>query len=140
MRATSRSSRETPALERLRSAGLRPTRQRMALAKLLFAQGHRHVSAESLFNEARAKRINLSLATVYNALHDFTEKGLLREISIKSGQSYFDTNTEAHHHFYFEKTGKLQDVPLESVRIATLPDTPLGEKIERVDVVIRLSR
>jgi Fur family transcriptional regulator, iron response regulator len=140
MRATSNPTPETTAIERLRAAGLRPTRQRLALAKLLFAHGNRHVTAESLFNEARTKRVNLSLATVYNALHDFTEKGLLREISIKSGQSYFDTNTQSHHHFYFEKTGKLQDVPLESVRITTLPDAPVGEKIERVDVVIRLSR
>lgn len=132
--------RDTTVLDRLRKAGLRPTRQRMALAKLLFAQGPRHVTAESLFNEARAKRVNLSLATVYNALHDFTEKGLLREISIKSGQSYFDTNTAAHHHFYFEKTGKLQDVPMESVHITSLPDAPAGETISRVDVVIRLSR
>jgi Fur family iron response transcriptional regulator len=132
--------RDTTVLDRLRASGLRPTRQRLALAKLLFAQGHRHITAESLYNEARAKRVNLSLATVYNALHDFTEKGLLREISIKSGQSYFDTNTADHHHFYFERTGKLQDVPLESVRITHLPDAPMGEKVERVDVVIRLSR
>jgi Fur family iron response transcriptional regulator len=140
MRASVSSSRDITVLDQLRQAGLRPTRQRLALAKLLFAQGPRHVTAESLFNEARGKRINLSLATVYNALHDFTEKGLLREISIKSGQSYFDTNIEAHHHFYFEKTGKLQDVPLESIQISSLPDAPMGETIERVDVVIRLSR
>ena len=140
MRPTPSSFRDTTVLDRLRAAGLRPTRQRLALAKLLFAQGPRHITAESLFNEARAKRVNLSLATVYNALHDFTEKGLLREISIKSGQSYFDTNTDAHHHFYFEKTGTLQDVPLESVEISRLPDAPQGETVSRVDVVIRLSR
>jgi len=140
MRSASALSRESTVLDRLRSAGLRPTRQRLALAKLLFAHGPRHVTAESFFNEARTKRVPLSLATVYNALHDFTEKGLLREISIKSGQSYFDTNTADHHHFYFERSGKLQDVPLESVLISSLPDAPAGEKIERVDVVIRLSR
>jgi Fur family transcriptional regulator, iron response regulator len=131
---------ENTALERLRSAGLRPTRQRLALAKLLFAGGHRHVTAESLFKDARAKRVNLSLATVYNALNDFTERGLLREISIESGRSYFDTNTGDHHHFYFERTGKLQDVAQESVRITSLPETPAGEKVRRVDVVIRLAR
>lgn len=140
MRAATPHAKDTNALERLRAAGLRPTRQRLALAKLLFAHGPRHISAESLFNEAKAKRINLSLATVYNALHDFTEKGLLREISIKSGQSYFDTNTADHHHFYFERSGKLQDIPLESVRITSLPEAPAGEKVERVDVVIRLAR
>src|SRR3954462_12230980 len=87
-------------LERLRAAGLRPTRQRLALAKLLFARGHRHISAEQLFNEAKGHRVDVSLATVYNALHDFTAKGLLREISIDSASSYFDTNTGNHHHFY----------------------------------------
>jgi len=134
------SPKDDSVLERLRGAGLRPTRQRLALAKLLFGQGSRHVTAESLFNEARAKRVNLSLATVYNALHDFTDKGLLREISIKAGQSYFDTNTSDHHHFYFERSGKLQDVPLESIRINALPEAPIGETIARVDVVIRLAR
>lgn len=140
MSAASVHSRENTVLERLRTAGLRPTRQRLALAKLLFANGHRHVTAESLFNEARTKRVNLSLATVYNALHDFTGKGMLREISIESGKSYFDTNTADHHHFYFERSGKLQDVALDSVRITSLPDAPVGEKVARVDVVIRLAR
>jgi len=131
---------DSTVLERLRAAGLRPTRQRLALAKLLFAGGHRHVTAESLFKDAKAKRVNLSLATVYNALHDFTARGLLREISIEAGRSYFDTNTTEHHHFYFERSGKLQDLALDMVRIASLPEAPSGEKIKRVDVVIRLAR
>lgn len=126
-------------LERLRSAGLRPTRQRMALAKILFGRGHRHVTAESLFTEAKARRVNVSLATVYNALHDFTERGLLREISIESERSYFDTNNGEHHHFYFEKSGELQDVPMEHVKISSLPNPPKGARIARVDVVIRVA-
>jgi Fur family iron response transcriptional regulator len=138
MSTISSKSRDTGILQRLRSAGLRPTRQRLALAKLLFAQGPRHVTAESLFGEAKAKRINVSLATVYNALHDFTDKGLLREISIETNRSYFDTNIGDHHHFYFERTGKLQDVALDSVRITSLPNPPAGEKIARVDVIIRI--
>ena len=140
MPSSSSQKKEDTALERLRSAGLRPTRQRLALAKLLLVGGPRHVTAESLFNEARSKRVNLSLATVYNALHDFTERGMLREISIEAGRSYFDTNTTEHHHFYYERTGKLQDVALDSVRISSLPDAPAGEKVKRVDVVIRLAR
>lgn len=126
-------------LERLRAAGLRPTRQRLALAKLLFAHGPRHVTAESLYNEAKGRRINVSLATVYNALHDFTECGLLREISIEANRSYFDTNTGEHHHFYFPRTGQLQDVPADQVRIASLPAPPKGASIARVDVVIRVN-
>ncbi|MDX2222226.1 MAG: Fur family transcriptional regulator [Rhodospirillaceae bacterium] len=125
-------------LERLRAAGLRPTRQRLALAKLLFAHGPRHVTAESLFTEAKGRRINVSLATVYNALHDFTECGLLREISIEANRSYFDTNTGDHHHFYFQRSGQLQDVPADQVHIASLPAAPKGARIARVDVVIRV--
>lgn len=129
---------EIPILEQLRSAGLRPTRQRLALAKLLFGRGHCHVTAESLFNDAKGARVDVSLATVYNALHDFTAKGLLREISLDSSSSYFDTNTGDHHHFYFERSGVLQDIPPDSVRISHLPEAPGGAAISRVDVIIRV--
>ena len=129
---------DTAGLEQLRRAGLRPTRQRLALSQILFGQGHRHVTAESLFNEAKARHLDVSLATVYNALHDFTGKGMLREISIDSSRSYFDTNTGDHHHFFFERSGKLQDIPSERVRIAALPDAPAGAEISRVDVIIRV--
>ena len=125
-------------LERLREAGLRPTRQRLALAKLLFARGHRHMTAEELFNEAKSHRVNVSLATVYNALHDFTSKGLLREISIDSASSYFDTNTGNHHHFYFERSGQLEDISEDYVSITALPPAPGGAEISRVDVIIRV--
>lgn len=138
MQQTKASAPDMTVLEKLRAAGLRPTRQRLALAKLLFARGHCHVTAEGLFNEAKQARVDVSLATVYNALHDFTGKGLLREISIDSSSSYFDTNTGDHHHFYFEGTGQLQDIPPDSVRIASLPDAPGGAAIARVDVVIRV--
>ena len=125
-------------LERLRGAGLRPTRQRMALARLLFSRGNRHVTAEALFAEAKQHRVNLSLATVYNALHDFTAKGLLREIVLDSSRSCFDTNTGDHHHFYFERSGRLEDIPAEQVRIAALPHPPEGAPVSRVDVIIRV--
>jgi Fur family iron response transcriptional regulator len=126
------------ALERLRAVGLRPTRQRLALARLLFAQGHRHVSAEDLFKEAMAHRIDVSLATIYNALHDFTAKGLLRALSIDSMGSYFDTNTSEHHHFFFEHSGRLEDIRKDKVRISSVPPAPKGAEISRVDVVIRV--
>ena len=129
---------DTTVLEKLRASGLRPTRQRLALAKLLFGRGHCHVTAESLFNDAKQARVDVSLATIYNALHDFTAKGLLREISLDSSSSYFDTNTGEHHHFYFEGTGELQDIPPDSVRIAHLPEAPGGSAISRVDVIIRV--
>ncbi len=138
MRAKKTPAADLTVLERLRAAGLRPTRQRLALAKLLFAQGHRHVTAEGLFNEAKDHRVDVSLATVYNALHDFTEKSLLREISIDSSRSYFDTNVGDHYHFYFEQSGKLQDIPAERIAIASLPEAPGGAAVARVDVIIRV--
>ena len=138
MRQKKPSATNVTVLERLRAAGLRPTRQRLALAKLLFTRGHRHVSAEQLFNEAKGHRVDVSLATVYNALHDFTAKDLLREISIDSSSSYFDTNTGNHHHFYFERSGHLEDIAEDQVSIAALPPAPGGAEISRVDVIIRV--
>jgi Fur family transcriptional regulator, iron response regulator len=125
-------------LERLKVAGLRPTRQRMALAKLLLESGPRHITAEELFHEARTAGIPVSLATVYNALHQFTSVGLLREVVVDLGQSYFDTNTSHHHHFFDEKTGELTDIPEEEIEIRRLPAAPAGSEIERVEVIVRL--
>jgi Fur family transcriptional regulator, iron response regulator len=126
-------------LGRLRAIGLRPTRQRLALAKLLFEGEERHVTAEILHSEAVEAGIKVSLATVYNTLHQFTTVGLLHEIAVDSSRSYFDTNTSEHHHFYNEESGDLEDIPGDQIQIAQLPTAPGGSKIERVDIVIRLS-
>jgi Fur family iron response transcriptional regulator len=128
-----------PALERLRGANLRPTRQRLALAKLLFQGRDRHVAAEELHAEALAASVRVSLATVYNTLHQFTEAGLLREIVVAGGRSYFDTNVTAHHHFFFEDSGRLEDIPGHLVSFAALPEPPQGTTVRRVDVVVRVS-
>jgi Fur family transcriptional regulator, iron response regulator len=127
-------------LARLRSAGLRPTRQRMALARLLFETSDRHVTAEQLHGEATAASIPVSLATVYNALHQFTAGGLLREVVVEPGRSYFDTNIDDHHHFFCESTGMLQDIPGAAVMVGQLPLPPAGTEISRVDVIIRVRR
>jgi Fur family transcriptional regulator, iron response regulator len=127
-------------LERLREAGLRPTRQRLGLARLLFSSGHRHVTAEQLHGEALAQEIRVSLATIYNALHQFTAAGLLREVVVEAGRSYFDTNTSDHHHFFHEEGGVLQDIPSHEVRLAELPTPPSGTAIARVDVIVRVTR
>jgi Fur family iron response transcriptional regulator len=119
-------------------AGLRPTRQRVALAELLFAGPHRHVSAEQLHAEANQASVNVSLATIYNSLHQFTAVGLLREVVVESGRSYFDTNVTDHHHFYYEDSGRLQDIPGEMVQLDSLPNPPAGARVARVDVIIRL--
>jgi Fur family iron response transcriptional regulator len=127
-------------LVRLRQAGLRPTRQRLALAGLLFDRGHRHVTAEQLHGEASAAAIRVSLATVYNSLHQFTDAGLLCEVVVEPGRSYFDTNVDDHHHFFCESSGRLQDIPGELVMVGSLPQPPDGTAIRRVDVIIRVRR
>jgi Fur family iron response transcriptional regulator len=130
----------TNALERLRTAGLRPTRQRLALARLLFDKGDRHVTAEQLHGEALAAAVPVSLATVYNTLHQFIGVGLLREVVVNSGRCYFDTNVSDHHHFFLTDTGKLVDIPGHSIDVANVPPPPSGTAISRIDVIIRVGR
>src|SRR5471030_92370 len=126
------------ALERLRRAGLRPTRQCLALARLLFDKDNRHVTSEQLHGEAADAAVRVSLATVYNTLHQFTAVGLLNEVVVESGRSYFDTNVDDHHHFFFEDSGRLQDIPGDTVLVTEMPEAPSGMAIRRVDVIIRL--
>lgn len=121
--------------------GLRPTRQRLALARLLVGDGQvRHVTAESLFAAAVSTGEKVSLATVYNTLRAFCEAGLVNEIVVDGARSHFDTRLDDHPHFYWEDQNLLTDAPVEDLRIAQLPATPAGAEISRVDVVIRLRR
>jgi len=124
----------------LRMAGLRPTRQRIALAELLFAGEHRHVSAEELHGEAGDANVNVSLATIYNTLHQFQEAGLLREVAIDASRSYFDTDTSDHHHFYLEDEQRVIDIPSTSIVINGLPEAPAGMKVTHVDVIVRVRK
>ena len=128
----------TAILNLMKHAGLRPTRQRLSLASLLFGEHDRHVTAEQLHLEAQAASIKVSLATIYNTLHQFTEAGLLREVVIEPGRSYFDTNTTEHHHFYCDSDGHLEDIPGDQVSLTSLPLPPDGMAIQRVEVVIRI--
>jgi Fur family iron response transcriptional regulator len=127
------------ALDLLRRSSLRPTRQRLALARLLFEGGDRHVTAEKLHEEAIGADIPVSLATIYNTLHQFTAAGLLREIVVDATRSYFDTNTSDHHHFFHEATGYLEDIPADQLVVAALPPAPPGTAVHRVDVIVRLA-
>lgn len=124
----------------LRSARLRPTRQRLSLGELLFGSGNRHVSAEMLHEEAMRAKVPVSLATVYNTLHQFTTAGLLREVAVDSSKTYFDTNISDHHHFFLEDDNTMFDVPEDELSLDRLPEPPEGMEICRVDVVIRLRR
>ncbi|WP_103258797.1 iron response transcriptional regulator IrrA [Tabrizicola aquatica] len=125
----------------LASAGLRPTRQRLALAELLVGDGeNRHVTAESLHAASRASGETVSLATVYNTLRAFCDAGLMNEVVVDGSKSYFDTRTDDHPHFYWEDSHSLTDAPAEELKIAGLPKAPAGMEVARVDVVIRLRK
>ena len=124
----------------LRQVGLRPTRQRMALGWILFAKGDRHLTAEMLYEEATKAKVPVSLATVYNALHQFTDVGLLRQVAVDGSKTYFDTNTTAHHHFFVEGDNALVDIPGAEELVSNMPVAPAGYEIARVDVVVRLRR
>lgn len=126
--------------ERLRIAGLRPTRQRLALAAILFGSGDRHVSAESLHQEALAARIGVSLATVYNTLNQFESAGLLREVAFEGQTTFFDTNTSNHFHYFLEETGSLVDIGTTDIELKGLPPLPPATEIDRVDIIVRLRR
>ena len=125
---------------KLRRSGLRPTKQRIALAGLLFAKGDRHLTVEELHEEAISADFPVSLATVYNTLRAFCEAGLMNEVVVDGSKSYFDTRMDEHPHFYWEDSNSLTDAPADDLRIEGLPQAPEGMQVARVDVVIRLKR
>ncbi|MGO4706510.1 Fur family transcriptional regulator Irr [Microvirga sp. 2MCAF38] len=126
--------------DKLRRVGLRPTRQRVSLGWLLFGKGDRHITAEVLFDEASKARVPVSLATVYNTLHQFTEVGLLRQLAVDGTKAYFDTNPTEHHHFFLEEEGELVDMPSTGITVADLPAAPEGMEVAGVEVIVRLRR
>jgi Fur family transcriptional regulator, iron response regulator len=121
-------------------AMLRPTRQRMALGWILFGKGDRHITAEMLYEEASKAKVPVSLATVYNTLHQFTDVGLLRQVAVDGSKTYFDTNNTQHHHFFVEGENALLDIPDSAVIVEESPIPPEGYEIARIDVVVRLRR
>ena len=124
----------------LREVGLRPTRQRMALGWILFAKGDRHITAEMLYEEAAKAKVPVSLATVYNTLHQFTDVGLLRQVAVDGSKTYFDTNVSQHHHFFVEGENDLLDIPHSDVVVGKTPIPPEGYEVARIDVVVRLRK
>jgi Fur family iron response transcriptional regulator len=124
----------------LRSVGLRPTRQRMSLGWILFGKGDRHVTAEMLYEEASNAKVPVSLATVYNTLHQFTQVGLLRQVAVDGSKTYFDTNATEHHHFFVEGANALLDIPEAEVIVGKMPAPPEGYEIAKIDVVVRLRK
>jgi Fur family iron response transcriptional regulator len=125
--------------KKLRDAQLRPTKQRLALAQLLFSDGNRHITAERLHSDAMEAGVGISLATIYNNLHQFTSAGLLREVVVDSSRSYFDTNVAPHHHFFHEQTGTLEDIAKTDLKVDNIPPLPEGTEISSVDVIVRVN-
>jgi Fur family iron response transcriptional regulator len=125
-------------IDMLRQANIRPTRQRVGLSHLLFGQGDRHVTADQLHAEAQAAGLQVSLATVYNTLHQLGDAGLLSEVLVEPGRSYFDTNIDTHHHFYNVDTGELADIPSGDVDVTAMPVPPAGTMVDQVSIVVRV--
>ena len=125
-------------IDSLRGVGLRPTRQRLALARLLFDGGQRHVTAEILHGEAVDADIKVSLATVYNTLHQFNRAGLLQEIVVEAGRSYFDTNMSEHHHIFDEDARELTDIKEGQITLSGLPEISDKQEVRRIDVILRV--
>ena len=130
-----------PYIDRLKSLRLRPTKQRLAICKILFSGSNTfHFSIKNLKRivEKNTKK-NISLATIYNTVHAFRKNGYLKEISLKGNKTFFDTNTKNHHHFYDEDTGKLFDIKNKNILISKVPQTPIGKKIKEIEVIVRIA-
>ncbi|MCH8505809.1 MAG: transcriptional repressor [Ectothiorhodospiraceae bacterium] len=124
----------------LREAGLRPTKQRLALARLLLGGGHRHVTADDLLAEARAQGVSVAQTTVYNVLHQFHRAGLLKEGLVESGRTWYDTKTGSHMHLYDEETGAVSDLDQDPRALQILDKLELPDDVDvmSVDVVVRV--
>ncbi|MEM8797283.1 MAG: iron response transcriptional regulator IrrA [Pseudomonadota bacterium] len=127
-------------VDQLRNAGLKPTRQRIAIATSLFKDGHKHVSAEDLYADVQNSGMHVSLATIYNTLHQFTDAGLLREVAVDGAKTYFDTNLHDHHHFFIEDTNTVIDMEGVDLNSNDIQNVPEDMEIVRVDVVVRLRK
>ena len=125
------------AITKLSGNGIRPTKQRMILAKLLFEKGKRHISAEDLFDEVRNEDRKISLATIYNTLKQFTSLGLIREIVVDQNKSLYCTNKESHYHLYIEDENKVIDIPTKNIDL-NIPSIPACLKLHEVDVIVRI--
>ena len=130
-----------PHIDRLQSSGLRPTKQRLSICKILFSRSETfHFTMENLKKIIeKDTKSQISLATLYNTVHAFKKKGYLKEIPLKGNKTFFDTNTNKHHHFYDEDTGKLFDIKNNDILINKIPNIPVGKKIKEVEVTVRIA-
>lgn len=128
-------------IDRLRSSGLRPTKQRLALCKVLFDRKETfHFTIDNLKKKIeKSTKSKISLATVYNTVHAFKHKGYLKEISLQGNKTFFDTNSKSHHHFYDQDTGDLIDIKNEDINVSKLPSAPKGKKIKDIEVTVSVA-
>lgn len=123
--------------KKLRDRGVMPTAQRIEVAELLLSRPQ-HLSADQIIEKLHRAGSRVSKATVYNSLKTFSETGLIKEINVDATRKYYDSTTDAHHHFYHVETGELTDIPSDRINIAGLPDLPEGTEQESVEVLIKV--
>ena len=130
-----------PYVDRLRSSGLRPTKQRLTICKILFDRKDTfHFTIDKLKKKIEKNtKSKISLATVYNTVHAFKNNGYLKEISLQGNKTFFDTNSKSHHHFYDQDTGDLVDIKNEDIILSKLPSTPKGKKIKEIEVTVSIA-
>ncbi len=125
------------AVRKLSNIGLRPTKQRMILIKLLFENPDRHISADELYKEVKKEDRKISLATIYNALKQFTKVGLLKELVVDQNKSIYCTNHDAHYHLYIEDEGKIIDIPQKNINL-NIPEIPACLSLHNIDIIVRV--
>ena len=125
------------ALNKLEKNGIRATKQRRILAKLLFDKGKRHISAENLFDEVKKDKRKISMATIYNTLKQFTSLGLIREIVVDQNKSLYCNNNQSHYHLYIEDEGKVIDIPTKNINL-NIPSIPACLQLHNIDVIVRI--
>ena len=126
--------------EKLRDAGLRPTKQRIIVADILLNGFNRHFTAENLQDEINSSGNSMSIATIYNCLKKFKNCGLIKQVETSKDTAIFDTNTDYHHHFLNEETGELIDIEIEEISLHKLPEIPQGYLNNGIEVIIKLKR
>lgn len=125
------------AMKKIESSGIRPTKQRRVLAKILFENGNRHVSADELFHDVKKEDRKISMATVYNTLKQFTSLGLVREVVVDQNKSLYCTNHKSHYHLYIEDEGKIVDIPTKNIDL-NIPSIPACLQLHNIDVIVRI--
>ena len=125
------------ALKKIEESGIRPTKQRRILAKLIFEKGDRHISAENLFDEVKNEDRKISMATIYNTLKHCTSLGLIREIVVDQNKSLYCNNNKSHYHLYIEDEGKIHDIPTKNINL-DIPSIPACLSLHNIDVIVRV--